>query len=217
MSPRTTEQNEEIRQKSREKITAAALELFAENGYHATSIAKIASKAGVSKGLIYNYFYSKEDLLSALFEHIYDNLLEHMDPNNDKICTREEARAFIDYLFDHVKNNISEWRLFMQLAVQKGVMDLLMKLSEKKHYTDYISTFLGYFQRNSDDPMFDITLFMSIIKGFSLTYVFAPEIFPDAEVEKLKTYIKDTFFNKEKPQSNENNNQLDDNAGKLLI
>lgn len=217
MSPRTTEQNEEIREKSRAKITAAALELFAENGYHATSIAKIASKAGVSKGLIYNYFESKEDLLSALFEHIYDSVLAHVDPNHDNVCTREEARDFIDFLFEHVKNNITEWRLFMQLAVQKGVMDLLMKLSEKKHYTDYISTFLGYFQRNSDDPMFDITLFTSIIKGFSLTYVFAPELFPDKEVDKLKNYIKDTFFNKEKPQSNENNNKLDDNAGYLLI
>jgi len=217
MSPRTTVQNEEIRQQSQTKIMDAALELFAENGYHATSISKIAIKAGISKGLIYNYFESKEALLEALFERIYDGVLENIDPNNDKICTREEARNFIDLLFTHVQNNIQEWRLFMQLAVQKGVMNLLMKMSEKQHYSDYIATFLGYFQRNSDDPMFDITLFMSIIKGFSLTYVFAPEMFPPQEIEKLKTYIKDTFFNQEKPENHENNTKLDDNAGYLLM
>jgi TetR/AcrR family transcriptional regulator len=52
--PRRPEQFEAIREKSREKIFSASLELFANKGYDATSIESIAKKAGISKGLIYN-------------------------------------------------------------------------------------------------------------------------------------------------------------------
>ena len=53
--PKTKEQFEEIRNKSKAAIIEAALELFANNGFHNTSITQIAKKAGVSKGLMYNY------------------------------------------------------------------------------------------------------------------------------------------------------------------
>ena len=62
----TKEQFEEIRNKSKAAIIEAALELFANNGFHSTSVTQIAKKAGVSKGLMYNYFDSKEALLEAI-------------------------------------------------------------------------------------------------------------------------------------------------------
>ena len=43
-----------------------ALEHFANEGYHATTINHIAKHAGISKGLMYNYFESKEALLKAI-------------------------------------------------------------------------------------------------------------------------------------------------------
>ncbi len=53
-------------QDGKPKIMHAALQLFVENGYHATSMNQVVREAGVSKGLIYNYFKSKEDLLLAI-------------------------------------------------------------------------------------------------------------------------------------------------------
>lgn len=61
--PRTKKQFEKIRNEKIELIKNSALKLFAENGYHSTSISKIAKSAKISKGLIYNYFESKESLL----------------------------------------------------------------------------------------------------------------------------------------------------------
>ena len=46
---------------------SVALKLFAEKGYHATSISQIAAKAKVSKGLMYNYFEAKKNYLKKLF------------------------------------------------------------------------------------------------------------------------------------------------------
>lgn len=59
MSPRSNEQLDELREQRKAEILEAALALFARQGFHNTSIEQIRKKAGVSKGLIYNYFEKK--------------------------------------------------------------------------------------------------------------------------------------------------------------
>lgn len=51
-----------------EKILQAALQLFAQEGFHATSTNKVAKSAGVSEGLIFRHFGNKEGLLQAVLE-----------------------------------------------------------------------------------------------------------------------------------------------------
>jgi AcrR family transcriptional regulator len=60
----------EARQESekREAILDAALVLFAEQGFHGTSVPQVADKAHVGMGTIYRYFESKEALVNALFQ-----------------------------------------------------------------------------------------------------------------------------------------------------
>lgn len=53
-----------------EKILEAALQLFAEQGYAATSTSKVAKEAGVSEGLIFRHFKNKEGLLEAIFNAV---------------------------------------------------------------------------------------------------------------------------------------------------
>jgi AcrR family transcriptional regulator len=56
MCPKTVVQNKIIRQEKKDLILRTALIVFAQEGYHASSVNKIADKANISKGLIYNYF-----------------------------------------------------------------------------------------------------------------------------------------------------------------
>jgi len=51
-----------------EKILQSALELFAKEGFHATSTSKVAKHAGVSEGLIFRHFKNKDGLLEAILE-----------------------------------------------------------------------------------------------------------------------------------------------------
>jgi AcrR family transcriptional regulator len=52
-------QNRQIRSDKRDLLKNAALKLFAGKGYHATSISQIAIEAGISKGLMYNYYIAR--------------------------------------------------------------------------------------------------------------------------------------------------------------
>src|SRR5204862_1200115 len=49
-----------------EEIVSAALEVFADRGFAATTLEDVAKRAGVTKGTIYLYFDSKEALFKAL-------------------------------------------------------------------------------------------------------------------------------------------------------
>lgn len=53
-----------------QEITAAALDAFAENGYAATRVEEVAKRAGVSKGLLYLYFKTKEELFKAVIKGV---------------------------------------------------------------------------------------------------------------------------------------------------
>lgn len=64
--PRSREQNEFIKDETRQKIVDAARGLFAKKGLAATSVADIAAAAGISAGLLYHYFASKEQLFGEL-------------------------------------------------------------------------------------------------------------------------------------------------------
>jgi AcrR family transcriptional regulator len=62
---------------TRAAIEDAAVELFMENGYHATSMRQIAERAGLALGGIYNYFSSKEELFEGIIvdKHPYKKVL----------------------------------------------------------------------------------------------------------------------------------------------
>jgi AcrR family transcriptional regulator len=53
-----------------QEIADAAFDAFAENGYAATRVEEVASRAGVSKGLLYLYYKTKEELFKAVVRNV---------------------------------------------------------------------------------------------------------------------------------------------------
>lgn len=58
-------------QKSREALTAAATDLFAEHGYAATSTEAILAAAGLTRGALYHHFRDKRDLFGAVCQRLH--------------------------------------------------------------------------------------------------------------------------------------------------
>lgn len=99
----------------REVIEAAATELFAERGYHRTSMEEIARRSGVSVPVVYDHFESKRALHRRLLERHFAELRElwfqHLsgaDPSPDRI-----AAAF-DAWFTYVEGNPYAWKMLFR-------------------------------------------------------------------------------------------------------
>ncbi|HLV98848.1 MAG TPA: TetR/AcrR family transcriptional regulator [Ktedonobacterales bacterium] len=66
--PRTEEANQRIRDERKEQVLQAAAGVFARRGLADTKIVDIAAAAGVSHGLAYRYFHTKEEVFAELVE-----------------------------------------------------------------------------------------------------------------------------------------------------
>ncbi len=186
MSPRTEKQFEEIRTTKKELIMNAALEEFAEQGYHASSINKITKRAGVSKGLLYNYFESKDALLKEIMKKAYDKIWVYFDPNHDGVLTNEEFYYFIEQNFKVVKENVSFWRLFSATMLQPNVSKIIGNDFEENSKL-YLSMFLDFFKRNNcDKPEEELMIFSALIKGITIMFIGSPETLP---LEKYEASI----------------------------
>lgn len=191
--PRTPEQFEQIRKEKRHQIMDAALELFSHDGYHSTSIAKISQKAGISKGLMYNYFESKEDLIVSVMNKGMEILTSFLDPNKDGVLTEEEFDFFVRKSFESLKDNVVYWRLYFSLIMQKDVFDLVIgKYQSLMNNTMQLLT--NYFETHGvEDPASEAMLFGSIMDGLSMAYILNPE---HTDLEKLQESIIEKFGHK---------------------
>lgn len=72
----------ESKERTRQKILKAALELFRKRGLDATTTKMISTKAGIAEGTLFNYFKTKEDLALYFFQKETDDLIEWFE--NDK-------------------------------------------------------------------------------------------------------------------------------------
>ena len=184
--PRTKEQFEEIRKGSRKKIIDAALEVFAKEGYHSSTISAIAKKAGISQGLMYNYFKSKEELLHELMIGLMETMMiEFMPVSPKEKFTKKDVIRFIDLGIDLVLKDPKFWRLYFAVFVQPDVftmvMDKVMKMAEP-----YFKALTNYFiEKKEKDPLTMVRYFSAVMDGVQLHCMIDPKTFPAEKVKKL--------------------------------
>ena len=99
---------ERKKQRTRETIARAAHELFAERGYHATTLPDIAEAADVSTRTIFAYFPSKEDILFSDFAVMKEALAQALAERPKGQDALETVRRFILSLHGAEKSDVDE-------------------------------------------------------------------------------------------------------------
>ncbi len=191
--PRTKQQNEEIRNKTRRLILDNSLKLFANKGFHGTSISDIAKAAGISKGLAYNYFESKEKILNAIFEEAINSgsILEEQLKN---ITDPYEKIAFIiQAMFDYIRNEEEFWRLYFAMSLQPEIFETSQTVNIKFAQM-YLTIIEKLFKEvGIKKSMLEARLFFAGLDGLGLQYFFYRAKFPFEKIKKyyLQRYSKD--------------------------
>ena len=186
MSPRTSEQFEKIRAEKYKLIMDVAIEIFAEKTYQGASVRMIAEKAGISKGLLYNYFENKEDLLKQIIKSAAKKVWEFFDPNKDGVLTKEEFIFFIKKGIQVVKQNINYWKLYTALVLQPPVLEIIKDDIDNlaAHYSNLIFNLFKSCKIN--DPEGELILLSSMLRGAIVQYSAVPANFP---IDQFETKI----------------------------
>jgi AcrR family transcriptional regulator len=203
MSPRTPEQFEEMRESRRKQIMDAALELYAREGYSHCSISQLAKNAGISKGLMYNYFESKEALLVAIIDEGMQDIMTMIDPNQDGVLDAEEVEGFIRTTFKSIRDNLKFWILFINVVLQPPVKEFL----DGKPFSSVMDRFaprlIEYFeQMGYEDPMLEMITFSAMMEGYGilLVYIYPGEELPYETIQKFEDRMVDMFTIKSENQ-----------------
>lgn len=132
----------EPRSKSPERrvaILEAAIEVFAERGYHAARVSDIAKVAQVADGTIYLYFRNKEELLLKIFEEKMELLLQGVTAALEGVDDPlDRVRAFARFHFDAVERYPA---LSEVLQVELRLSNKFIKEYRPQQLYDYLRVF----------------------------------------------------------------------------
>lgn len=103
----------------RRQLLDVARDVFAERGFHATSMDEIAVAAGVTKPVLYQHFPSKRSLYMELLEDVGTQLLEQLGSATESAATgREQVEEGFAAYFHFVASNQSAFRLLFGASVR---------------------------------------------------------------------------------------------------
>ncbi len=186
MSPRTSKQLKEIKDGKRILIIETALKVFSENGYNGATISMIAKKANISKGLMYTYIKSKEDLLNEIMQYSLIRLSKYFGFIPEKgILTKKDFEQVLRGMINLYNTERDFWRLFIMLLLQKKITKKMEKMLQGM-VNEYVSIFGKYFEnKKSSNPLAEALLFGSTLDGIMLNMMTMPDAYPVEDIVKL--------------------------------
>ena len=141
--------------KVKETITQAAIKNFVKNGYANTKMDDIAKTADVSKGTLYLYFPSKEDLFYSICKKSQQSLIENRDPLFKK---KESLASDLGKFYDNYTDATKETQKFRVEAIAESMHNPKLRrflIQNKRDFEESVTQFLklmkkerGFFHKN---------------------------------------------------------------------
>ncbi|MCB0850930.1 MAG: TetR/AcrR family transcriptional regulator [Bacteroidetes bacterium] len=148
-------------------IVQTAMILFSEQGYNHTSVKMIAQSAGVSQGLMYNFFSGKEDLLKYIFQLSLEDIADSLQPPGIVPGTLEALKQYLQFTFQMIDEKREFWRLIHAVRMQESIQELL-KEEFAQMQTYIIGQLTAYLQPlNLPETETEVRLLFATIDGIA--------------------------------------------------
>jgi AcrR family transcriptional regulator len=135
----------------RQRILSAAVDLFADHGYDATSVSQVISRAGVAKGGFYHHFASKDDLLFAVYGDLITRQLDGMNRIlAERLSAAETLRALIVDLVETTAESAREALVFSRELSQLGNRRIMQMRSQRRRYHNAVTRLVSEAQQRGE-------------------------------------------------------------------
>jgi len=194
----------------RRQILRAARELFAQSGYHGVTVDAIAQRAGISKGTVYWYFKSKQEIFQLLFDDVASKIfmpfvavMERDAPAGHKLS------EFATMSLDSAAANRDLMHLMWQIAAQPELKGLL-----SSEYSIWMAPFIDYLARlfeeiGDDDPAGTALLYAVTLDALMFLAVARPTFY---QRDTLIASIEHKFLNPRRENDDRRDQRSDGRA-----
>jgi len=179
-----------MRERSRERILTAALEVFAAKGYETASISEITARAGVSRGLVSYYFATKEQLAAELLDRWLDGIAGILTIQG---TPDERLAGIIDGALMAAAMTLPIQRLAISLMMQPATHDIFARVesSKSERVSDVEDAIRSVFvARGAPDPAVEEMLLRATLEGVTVKLAIYQETFP---LEAIRRRIYTTY------------------------
>jgi AcrR family transcriptional regulator len=150
MAPLNEEQLHKHRDERKELIIQAALKVFSRFGIDGTKMSMIATEAGVSQGLFYRYFKSKNELFTMLIKEAMEESLTVIEKiDNLPLSPKDKIRILTESILDEGGKHY--FMLIHQAHTSSGVPEKAKQLLEQYPIKLYIDRLLPLFVEGQEE------------------------------------------------------------------
>ncbi len=180
---------DEYKEKKRAEIIEFAMKCFAKKGYHATTVDDIVELSGTSKGSVYHYFKSKEEIYLTLLAKSRNELMVRVQTMfANPISAKEKLNQLIG-LYEKIKVNDQEWfsrqRVHMEFWILASRNEVL-RGSLIEHSNEFIKLIQIVIEEGKENREFKSSIdsksaaqaFWSMIDGMFLHMMAGKEEYP---------------------------------------
>jgi AcrR family transcriptional regulator len=196
------EKRKKEKENKRNNILKAARKLFFDNGFKAVTVDNIAAKAAVSKGSIYLYFDSKEEIYAQVL--VADNIERHkelIEFNTKEAPAEELLFQYAQHYVDDFFSNKELFRILMTFMLQTEQMNLTPQQNAELIRTtnENIKFISGILQKGIDSGDFSATIdirqtqnaIWGLLNGVISLFLFMGN--PAKRAERIHTLVKESL------------------------
>jgi AcrR family transcriptional regulator len=192
----------QYKEEKRNHILESALKCFGEKGYQATIIDDIVKDSNISKGAIYNYFESKEEIYLQLLKKRTDTFFEDMERENANVTSTKAklANLFTRFKKQELKEDDQQtMRVYIEFWLYGSRQEDLKKILAERYnrFIEFIEKIIVEGQESGEikqdlDPQNISRIFWAVRDGNVLHYSFLGE---EEQYRNAWDTIEEMFIN----------------------
>ena len=179
---------------TRIEIIDAAMELFANKGYHETTMSDVVEASNTSKGTVYYYFDNKQELFETMINDVISRLYNSFERIAEKDCSvKEKLKKMMEVHANFYKKN---YKLAFSIFMEGKKIDADCKEEIWRWHKKFNSLVENVMENGVEEGLLkDKNLKLMSFSFLGLTNSFGPSVFEgDYDVNELVDYTIELFL-----------------------